>query len=230
MNRPYNTLFMLMSLDGKISTGAGDAMDFDKDIPTIADACEGLKQYYDYEQTTDLHSMISGKILAKLGINKKQKVNKTQVSFIVVDNKNLTKTGVENIAEKSAHLYIATTNKKHPAFLCKADNITVLCYDRELNFKDLFAQLYKIFGVKRITIQTGGTLNAQLVREGYIDEVSVFIAPLLVGGTNTPTLLDGDSLKSAEELAKIKTLELISAKELKNSYVHMKYKVLSKYV
>ncbi|MDR3208870.1 MAG: hypothetical protein LBT45_03410 [Rickettsiales bacterium] len=76
MKRPFNTLFMLISLDGKISTGLGDKMDFDKDIPLIADACEGLKQYYDYEQTTDLHSMISGKVLAKLGINKKQKVNK----------------------------------------------------------------------------------------------------------------------------------------------------------
>lgn len=91
--RPFNTLFMLMSLDGKISTGAGDKMDFDKDIPIIGGAKDGLKQYYDFEQTTDLHSMNSGKVLAKLGINKKQKIKKTPVSFIVIDNKNLTRTG-----------------------------------------------------------------------------------------------------------------------------------------
>jgi 2,5-diamino-6-(ribosylamino)-4(3H)-pyrimidinone 5'-phosphate reductase len=145
-----------------------------------------------------------------------------------VDNENLTKTGVENIVEKSAHLYLATTNKKHPAFSCKTNNITICCYDKKLNFEDFFMQLRETFGIKRITIQTGGMLNAKLVREGYIDEVSVFIAPILVGGASTPTLLDGDSLKSTKELAKIKALKLISAKELKNSYVHMKYKVLCK--
>ncbi len=42
MNRPVTTLFMLMSLDGKISTGEGDRLDFDRDLPLVpgvADAC-----------------------------------------------------------------------------------------------------------------------------------------------------------------------------------------------
>jgi riboflavin biosynthesis pyrimidine reductase len=33
-----------------------------------------------------------------------------------------------------------------------------------------------------MTIQSGGTLNAKWVRLGLVDEVSVVIAPLLVGG------------------------------------------------
>ena len=35
MDRPITTLFMLMSLDGKISPGASDALDVDKDFPKI---------------------------------------------------------------------------------------------------------------------------------------------------------------------------------------------------
>ena len=35
MDRPVTTLFMLESLDGKISTGAGDNLDIDKDFPKI---------------------------------------------------------------------------------------------------------------------------------------------------------------------------------------------------
>ena len=225
MKRTFNTLFMLMSLDGKISTGLGDRMDFDKDLPKIPGVREGLKQYYDFEQTTDLHSMISGKILAKLGINKRQDVNKTPVSFIIVDNKNLTQTGVLNMSKKSAHLYIATTNKKHPAFSANLDNITVCCYDKKLDFEDLFKQLRETFGIKRVTVQTGGMLNTQFVRQGLIDEVSIFVAPVLVGGKDTPTLLDGDSLKPAQGLADIKALKLISANVLKNSYLHLKYGV-----
>jgi len=35
MKRPITTLFMLISLDGKISTGDVDQRDFDKDLTTI---------------------------------------------------------------------------------------------------------------------------------------------------------------------------------------------------
>ena len=45
MDRPITTLYMLMSLDGKISTGASDDRDVDKDFPNIAGLKEGLPQY-----------------------------------------------------------------------------------------------------------------------------------------------------------------------------------------
>lgn len=54
MERPIITLFMLMSVDGKISTGATDDLDVDKDFPEIVGVREGLHQYYEIEQTTDL--------------------------------------------------------------------------------------------------------------------------------------------------------------------------------
>ncbi len=44
-NRPYTTLFLLQSLDGKISTGATDERDFDKDLPLLPGVKDGLHQY-----------------------------------------------------------------------------------------------------------------------------------------------------------------------------------------
>ena len=35
MDRPITTLFMLMSVDGKISPGASDILDVDMDFPMI---------------------------------------------------------------------------------------------------------------------------------------------------------------------------------------------------
>ncbi len=54
MDRPITTLYMLMSVDGKISTGAVDSLDMDSDLPTLDGVREGLHQYYEIEQTTDL--------------------------------------------------------------------------------------------------------------------------------------------------------------------------------
>lgn len=94
MDRPITTLFMLMSVDGKISTGASDNLDVDKDFPKIAGVKEGLHQYYEIEQTTDLWSLNSGRVQAKIGVNTKDMPNKTPVSFAVIDNKHLNENGI----------------------------------------------------------------------------------------------------------------------------------------
>ncbi|WP_373257142.1 hypothetical protein [Bacteroides thetaiotaomicron] len=57
--KPITTLFMLMSVDGKISTGAVDELDVDRDFPRINGMKEGVYQYYEIEKTTDLWSLNS---------------------------------------------------------------------------------------------------------------------------------------------------------------------------
>lgn len=88
MNRSITTLFMLESLDGKISSGDSDNLDADKDWCRINGVKEGLQQYYDIEQTTDLFSINTGRVMAKIGLNeKKEEPKKTPCSFIIIDNK-----------------------------------------------------------------------------------------------------------------------------------------------
>ncbi len=70
MDRPVTTLFMLMSVDGKISTGADDALDADRDFPMIDGLKEGLHQYYEVEQRTDPWSFNTGRVQEKMGVNR----------------------------------------------------------------------------------------------------------------------------------------------------------------
>ena len=72
MTRPYTTLFMLMSVDGKISTGDSDLMDVDKDFPTISGIKEGLSQYYEIEKQTDFFSLNTGRVFAKIELTIKK--------------------------------------------------------------------------------------------------------------------------------------------------------------
>ena len=124
MEKPVTTLFMLMSVDGKISTGKIDDRDVDKDFPKIAGIKDGLKQYYEIEQTTDLFSINSGKVMAKVGANiEKENISKIPVSFILIDNKpHLNKIGVEYYIKRSKKFYLVTSNKNHPAFENKTLN------------------------------------------------------------------------------------------------------------
>ena len=86
--------------------------------------------------------------------------------------------------------------------------------------------LKKNYNVERITIQSGGTLNGEFLRGNLIDYVNIVIAPILVGGKNTSTLIDGKSITKIDELNQLKALELLENNVLENSYIQLKYKVL----
>ena len=125
MNRPVTTLFMLMSADGKISTGATDEMDVDRDFPQIAGLKEGLHQYYEIEQTTDLWSFNTGRVQAKMGVNTKAMPEKTPVSYALLDNHHLNEHGVRYFCTRSKQFVLITTNRNHPAFSVSAENLHI---------------------------------------------------------------------------------------------------------
>jgi 2,5-diamino-6-(ribosylamino)-4(3H)-pyrimidinone 5'-phosphate reductase len=224
---PITTLFMLVSVDGKISTGSTDERDFDKDLPRIQGVAEGLRQYYDLEKQTDYYSFNTGRVMAKVGWNdEKADIKKIEVRFIIVDNKpHLTELGVRNLLRFTEKLFIVTTNSQHPAHSVKDDNLEILSYENKIDFRDLFQKL-KSKGADRVTVQSGGEMNTELMRGGLIDFVSLVVAPIAVGGNNTSSLLDGRSLEADEDLKLLRPLELTSADKLNNSYLHLKYRVL----
>ena len=228
--RPETTLFMLSSLDGKINSGDSDALDVDRDWKNIDGVKEGLQQYYKIVAQTDLYSLNSGRVMAKIGVNeRKDSPEKTICSFIIIDRKpHLTENGVSFLCNWVNKLFLVTNNKNHPAFNLKDkfDNLEIIYYD-EIDLTRLMEDLFDKYNVDRVTIQTGGTLNCEFLRAGLIDNVNIVIAPILVGGATTSTLIDGKAISSVEELNQLKALKLVDCNMLKKSYVQLRYKVLN---
>ena len=225
MERPITTLFMLSSVDGKISTGATDELDVDRDLPKIPGVCEGLHQYYEIEQTTDLWSLNTGRVQAKMGVNTKPMPEKCPVSFVLIDSKHLTEHGVRYFCALSQTFVLVTTNPSHPAFGVEADNLHVILQN-ELSLGEALAVLKTDFGCERLTVQSGGTLNGLFLSEKLFDYVDIVIAPVLIGGKDTATVIDGRSLISTDELHKLGVLMLIGCEVLRDSYVRLRYKVI----
>ena len=217
---------MLMSLDGKISPGASDSLDVDKDFPNIAGLKEGLPQYYEIEQTTDLWSFNTGRVQEKMGANEKPFPKKTPVSFVLLDNSHLTEHGVKYFCARSKEFVLITTNKNHPAFNVNEDNLHII-YQDTLSLEKALIELKETYGCERITIQSGGTLNGMFLREKLFDYVDIVVAPVLIGGKETSTLIDGSSIANENELGKLGVLSLTSCETLENSYIRLRYKVVS---
>lgn len=228
-NKPTTTLFMLQSLDGKISSGNNDELDADKDWCKIDGVKEGLQQYYDIEQTTDLFSLNTGRVMAKIGVNdRKEEPSKTPCSFVIIDNKpHLNKNGIDYLCKWVNTLYLVTTNKNHIAYTLQNEysNLVILSYEK-LDLNVLLEDLSEKYNVDYLTIQSGGNLNGLFLRENLIDYVNIVIAPLLVGGKETSTLIDGEAITSPSELNKLKALELMECNQLNNSYIQVKYRVI----
>lgn len=216
---------MLMSVDGKISTGANDQLDVDKDFPKITGVKEGLHQYYEIEQTTDLWSLNSGRVQAKMGVNSAPIPKKSAVSFVIIDNHHLTAHGIRYFCALSKQFVLVTTNRNHPAKTMKEDNLHVI-FQEKLSLTEMLTTLKSVFQCDRITIQSGGTLNGLFLREKLIDYVDIVVAPILIGGKETATLIDGQSILSENEFDKLAALKLQECKVLNNSYLRLRYEVI----
>lgn len=225
MDRPITTLFMLMSVDGKISTGCVDELDVDKDFPKMDGLKEGLHQYYELEQETDLWSFNTGRVQKKMGVNDKPLPDKTIVSFVLLDNSHLNENGVRYFCALSKQFVLITSNKNHPAYNVKEDNLGII-YQEELSLKEALKELKEKYGCERLTVQSGGTLNSLFLREKLFDYVDIVVAPVLIGGKDTSTLIDGKSLTSEDELSKLGILKLEDCIKLEDSYLRLRYKVI----
>lgn len=91
---------------------------------------------------------------------------------------------------------------------------------------DALTELKSEYGCQRITIQSGGTLNGLFLREKLFDYIDIVVAPVLIGGKDTSTLIDGKSLLSKSELSQLGVLKLQECTVLEDSYIRLRYKVI----
>ncbi|MFX1570197.1 MAG: dihydrofolate reductase family protein [Promethearchaeota archaeon] len=229
-NRPETTLFMLQSVDGKISTGDVDNRDQEIDFPKIKGIKEGYYQYYEFLFKTDRHALISGKVLAKIGVNSREKIDDHKdVTMIIIDRKpHLTEKGVNYLINSFKSIFIVTNNQNHPAYkFAEENNLIIIFFKDNINLEDLFKKLKQDHNIEKISIQSGGTLNALFLKHRLLDHFSLIIAPCLVGGKSTPTSIDGIAPQINDDLVNIKALTLKKCEVLKYSYIHLYYDVIN---
>ena len=63
-------------------------------------------------------------------------------------------------------------------------------------------------GVCQLLVEGGGTLNYSLLQAGLIDKVMLFIAPLIVGGRESPTSFGGPGVAELEQGWRLEGLEI----------------------
>lgn len=95
--------------------------------------------------------------------------------------------------------------------------------DHHVDIKAALEKLYAFFNIKVICVDSGGTLNGILLRQGLVNEISVLIEPYLVGGDTLKSIFHEEDLKTPGGVINLK---LTHHEKLNDRIIWLKYEVL----
>ncbi len=212
MNRPYVFINTATSADGKIDT-------FERKGSAISSKRD--KERVDQLRADADAVLVGGKTLLgelpKLTV-KSEALREARVKRGVTPNP--IKVGVVTSADipldsdfikaGPARAVIFTTSRTSISQLetLRANGVEVFVDDApRVNLGKMMETLGEL-GVKRLMVEGGGTINFELLRLGLVDELMIYIAPMIFGGDNAPTLASGFGLVRNEAIAmKLKNVE-----------------------
>lgn len=99
----------------------------------------------------------------------------------------------------------------------------IIAGDDHVDLRAALEELSARFGVKAIRVDSGGALNGALLRAGLIDEVSIVIAPALVGGRTPRSIFTAPDLTSADGVIPLK---LCHVEQLRGETVWLRYEIV----
>lgn len=222
--RPYVILNVAVTADGKIDTAErmGAAISSDED----AERVDQLRSEVDA-------ILVGGRTLLENDPRLTIKSDKLRQERILRGlDANPIKIGVVTKADLDqgsrfltygpARVMIFTTEQTQPTQVKNLEKwgARVLVRGREhVDLTQMMQQLHEA-GIKRMLTEGGGTLNESLLRMGYIDEIYIYVAPMIFGGATAPTFVDGQGLKGENAIV----LELIEVRSMAGGGLLIHYK------
>ena len=201
LERPYVILNAAMSLDGKIATRTNESR---------------LSSQRDLRRVHRIRSQVDGIMVGLLTVlcdDPKLRVRYFQDNHparIVVDSK--ARTPLDSYIVKTASstpTIVAVTTKapqRRVKQLQKAGVKILVCGNGPLVSLPVLMRRLRKFGVQRVLLEGGGTLNWGMLSQKLVDQVSVAISPRILGGEQAVTLVEGDGALRIEDAIRLRLL------------------------
>jgi len=224
MNRPYTFINVAMTADGKIDTferkGAAISSKQDKQrVDELRAAADGVlvggRTLLDEtpKLTVKSEALREGRIKQGRSPNP-IKVGAATVADIHKDS--------DFIKAGDARRVIFTTSQTSISQLenLRALGVEVFVDDApRVDLNKMMLTLKKI-GVDHLMVEGGGTMNFELMRLGLVDELMIYVAPMIFGGANAPTVADGLGLSRDAALE----MKLTDVERWEDGGIVLKYK------
>lgn len=224
MNRPYTFINVAMTADGKIDTferkGAAISSKQDKQrVDELRAAADGIlvggRTLLDEAPKLTLKS----EALREGRVQQGRSPNPIKVGVVTVADIHQDS---DFIKAGDTRLVIFTTSQTSISQLenLRALGIEVFVDESpRVDLNKMMLTLKKI-GVDHLMVEGGGTMNFELMRLGLVDELMIYVAPMIFGGANAPTLADGLGLSRDAALE----MKLTDVERWEDGGIVLKYK------
>ena len=194
MQRPHVILNAGMTLDGKIATRTRD---------TKISGKEDLERVHRIRERVDAIMVGIGTVLdddPRLTVHRIPGKRSRNPVRVVVDSRARTPPGARVLSGEAPT--VIAVSRAAPEERCRVlrerGASIVVCGESRVDLPCLMRELYAR-GIRSLLLEGGGTLNFSMLRHGLVDEVSVAIAPVLVGGREAVTLVEGKGFATIAE-------------------------------
>ncbi|MEE1133491.1 MAG: 2,5-diamino-6-(ribosylamino)-4(3H)-pyrimidinone 5'-phosphate reductase [Methanobrevibacter sp.] len=201
--RPYVILNAAMTLDGKIATQTGSSnISGEKD----------LERVHEIRKECDAIMVGIGTVLAddpRLTVHKIDARPEDNPVRVVVDSRGRTPIDAR-ITNSDAKTIIAMANEYKDDFKASEKYETFknrgvkffFSGDKRVDLKALMSYLHEE-GIDKLMLEGGSTLNFSMIKSGLIDEISICVAPMIVGGANAKTFFDGEGFDLMDDAVRL---------------------------
>ena len=213
--RPFVTLKIAQSLDGKISVSDGIskwitgkmARDFSHKLRFFSDAiCVGINTVLKDDPSLDYR--FPSKLLAEQALQLPKDSKKRYFKVILDSCARLPLSA--KLWKGRGKVILATTKKASVERLKKIEEkgaeILILGKDK-VNLKKLLEELEKI-QIADIFVEGGGETIASFLKEKLADKILFFISPSLIGGRETKTSFEGNGISDLRKKITVSDLQI----------------------
>ncbi|MGO7733121.1 RibD family protein [Rhizobium leguminosarum] len=196
--KPYVTLHMISSIDGRIEAGrwAGDAEAFDLFVRDYEEIHEALGATSWIVGRKTMQEFTPGPRIdtAEAGIVPRTTYNAApgaQKFAIVVDPRGKLTWDRDNIKGDRIIEILTTQVSDHYLHHLRRVGVSYLfAGDDVVDIEQMLIELKRVFNIDSLLAEGGGVLNGSFVAAGAIDEISLLIAPVADGCADAPTLFE----------------------------------------
>ena len=197
-SRPYVILSAAMTLDGKIETKMSKLkLSSKKDTVRV------------HKLRAKVDAILIGKNTLEIDnptLSVRHTVGKNPTR-IILDSHGTIKSSSKILQTcDKIQTIIVTTNLISAANLSRLRKFPIqiiTCGNSSVNISKLLKILHNK-GIKKIIVEGGGTINWSFLKHGLVDELIITIAPYILGGSNSKTLVEGDGFKNLLSATKLK--------------------------
>ena len=205
--RPWIVLNFAMSADGKLALA--DCTPVDISSP------EDMIRVHRLRATCDAILVGVGTVIAddpKLHVSDKRVPDPPALTKVVLDASGRTPTTARFLVSPGTAVVATVEPTAQRLTKTLGDRARVLaCGPGPMVDLNILMDHLSDMGVCRLMVEGGGETLWSFLSQGLVDEYSVYIGPLIIGGAGTPTAADGPG---ACDLGEIVRLELLSTERL----------------